>query len=249
MRLVKKYISSLPIEVKCIVLVNLTVYLMTLFAESFMHVRLQDTLGAYPTYSEKFNVLSLFTSMFVHSNNVLHILVNLTLFLVFAPAVVRKIGSKLFILSIAFCGLLGYFFVNYTFHVNKQKIENSIVKVGLEKRDIKVMDGVVDEDYIAELPTLQKQPVREYNRVISKTYGASSYLFGVIALYLILFLLDFKKIFFVLVALYFLGSTVYDLSLGSTILNSSAYAHLGGALGGLLIYFLFKLKKDAIRVL
>ena len=73
MRKIKTYIRNLPIGIKWIVGINLLVYLMSIIVDVFFNIRLQNYLGAYPTYSDNFNPLQLVTHLFTHTFEVYQI--------------------------------------------------------------------------------------------------------------------------------------------------------------------------------
>jgi membrane associated rhomboid family serine protease len=239
METIKKYLFSIPKGVKFIVLINLVVYVLTIFTYYVFDVNLTNYLGAYPTYSEYFNPVGVFTSWFTHSINILHILSNVILFLIFAPSIELKLGAKNMFLIYVLCGLVGYASVNYSYYHNKEKIENSLKVLNIDPLSIEIKDHSVSREYLSTLDEDSIEVVREYNRVISKTYGASSALYGIIAIYLLLNIGNLKKIGFNLLAIYCIGYTTYSLFENTRIFDGSDYAHIGGFMTGL-IFLLIK---------
>lgn len=246
MKKIGTYLRNLPIVVKWIVGINISIYVITLIISLIFGVSIQDYLGAYPSYSENFNVVTIFTSMFVHSMDFTHVLSNMTLMLVFAPFVENNLGSKNFIFSYLFIGVMGYVLINHSYHVNKLNITESIENSGLDVTKIKTINGKVCNECLRSLTKDQSNVVNNYNYIISKTYGASASLFGIIVLYLLLNLLNIKKVFFNILAVYFILNVVFEVFRPQQILNGSQYAHFGGIVGGIIIFILHKIKKGIV---
>jgi membrane associated rhomboid family serine protease len=170
----------------------------------------------------------------------------MVLMLVFAPFVENKIGSKNFLFTYLFVGFFGYLSVNYSYYVNQNNITNSIQNVGLDIEDIKIDNGVVSDDYLLSLNEKQSNVVSNYNYVISKTYGASSALYGMFILYLLFNVFNIKKVIFNLTALYFIGYTLFVVFNHQPILNGGEFAHFGGIVGGVIAFLLYKTKKGIV---
>jgi len=246
MKKIKPYLSNLPKVTKWIVGLNFLIYVIFLMTKIFTGVNLQDYFAAYPTYSENFNVVTIFTSMFVHVIFPSHVITNMVLILIFTPFVENKIGSKNFLFAYFFIGVFGYLSVNYSYHVNQYNITKSIQNVGLNIGDIKIDGGVVSNNYLLSLKENQSNVVSNYNYVISKTYGASAALYGIFILYLLFNIVNVKKIIFNLTALYFIVYTVFVVFNNQPILNGGEFAHFGGIVGGFIIFLLYKTKKGIV---
>lgn len=243
MKKIGTYLRNLPTGVKWIVGINIFIYIMTIFVFSVFGVKLQDYLGAYPTYSDNFSLLTILTSMFTHSMNFTHIFFNMLLMLVFAPFVERKLGYKKFIFYYFLIGVMGYTFINYSYHNNKINIIKSIENVGLNIDDVIIIDGEVSNVYLQSLNINQLESVTNYNYVISKTYGSSSSLFGIIVLYIMFNMLNIRKVLYNVLAIYFIVNATFEVFSYQHILNSSHYAHLGGSVCGFVLFILYKTKK------
>jgi len=249
MKKIKTYLANLvkiPVGVKWIFVINVFVYVLCLVVFDVSNVRLQNYLGMYPTYSDNFNPLQLITNMFTHSMGLSHLFFNMLFFLIFAPFVENKFGTKLFIVIYFICGFLGNVFVTYNYYESKPIIEKSINSVGINIKDIKVSNFLVDESYLSTLSPNQSEVVKDYNNIISKTYGASSALFGIILIYLLFNITNIKKILYNILAIHLIYVVVNGFIYNSVITSGSDYSHVGGLFGGLLIYILFKTKKDII---
>ena len=243
MKTIKTYLTNLPKGVKWVFGVNISIYLLCLITLYGFNYKLQNYLGFYPTYSENFNPLQLITDMFTHSTDINHIFFNMLFFLIFAPFVENKLGTKLFIISYFICGTLGNIFVNYNYHESKVKIEQSIKSASIEVKDIKVTNFLVDESYLDSLNPNQVSVVSDYNYVISKSYGASSSLFGIILIYVLLNFLNIKKVLFNVLCIYLISVVIIGFIFNEIIYSGSDYAHVGGLFGGLLLFVWVKIKK------
>jgi len=241
-----KYLSffkNIPIVTKTIFLVSTFFYLFSNVLYEIFNLKIQNYLGLYPFYSENFNILQLITSPFIHTMSFDHIFFNMLFFLIFAPLVENKIGTKLFFSLCIVSSLLANLFVNYSYYVNKGIIEMEINKSGIDVSKIKIKDGLVDENFLNDLSKEKKEKVMDYNHVISKTYGSSGILYGVIIIYFLLVFINYKKIFFILLSLFLMYNEINNLLNFENLLNCSSYAHVGGMAGGLIIFSLYKIKR------
>jgi membrane associated rhomboid family serine protease len=237
------YFKSIPVITKTICLLSVFFYLFSNVLYGIFNIKIQNYLGLYPFYSENFNILQLITSPFIHSIYFEHIFFNILFFLIFAPLVENKMGTKLFFSLCVVSSLFANLFVNYSYYVNKDIIEMEINKSGIEISNIKIQDGLVDESFLNDLSKEKKEKVMEYNYVISKTYGSSGMLYGIIILYFLLVFINYKKIFFILLSLFLIYNEIYNLIDVQNILNGSSYSHVGGMVGGLIIFLRYKIKK------
>jgi len=243
MKTIKTYISNLPIGVKWIVGINVVIYLTFLIVNNMFGVRLHNYFGAYPTYSDNFNPLQILSSMFVHKLSISHILVNMLVFLIFAPFIEKKFGTKYFIFIYLICGVFAYIAINYSFIKNKTVIEKSILNVGIDVNNIKITNYHVDDNYLSKLKLHQQIKVSDYQYVISKTYGASGAIGGMILIYMLFNIRNIKKIMYIILGSYIIYVTMCAITKESTLLSGSDYAHAGGMLGGLIISLLYVTKK------
>ena len=249
MKKIKTYLANLvklPVGVKWIFGINVAVCAVCLAAFNIFNVKLQNYLGLFPAYSDNFNPLQLITSMFTHSLGLPHIVYNMLFFLIFAPFVENKFGTKFFIISYFVCGFFGNVFITYNYYKIKPIIENSIDSVGVDIKDIKVSDFLVDTTYINTLKPNQVDVVDDYNEVISKTYGASAALFGIVLIYLLFNIINLKKILFVCLGVYLSYGVISGFINNDIITGGSDYSHVGGMFGGLLLFIWFKIKKGTV---
>lgn len=243
MKKILSFYREIPIVTKTVCLVSLTFYLVSNILFNTLNVKIQNYLGLYPFYSENFNWFQLITSPFIHTTSFDHIFFNMLFFLIFAPLVEKKIGTKLFFLLCVVSSLLANLFVNYSYYVNKDIIEMEINKSGIDVAKIKIKDGLVDGYVLNNLSEEKKEKLMDYNNVISKTYGSSGILYGVIIIYFLLFFINYKKIFFILLSLFLIYNEIHNLIYFENLLNCSSYAHVGGITGGLIIFIIYITKK------
>ena len=247
-----RIVKNITPAVKYIVLINIGVSLLCLLFGLIFGYELQFYISAYPTYSEHFHFYQLFTFLFVHSTNPTHIIFNVLYLLLFAPFFERKLGFRKFIIGYFICAWIGYIFINYSYYSDKEIVEKRISAIGINPKTIPLDDRhKVDDVFFATLNEKQKIAVEEYNYVTSKTHGASGALFGFTVFYLILNILNFKKIIFIALGFHLLYSNLEAFLEPSSLMNGSCLAHFGGMIGGFLFvcyYWFYQKKKTKMAV-
>lgn len=232
--------------VKYIVLINIGVSLVCYLFELITGYELQYLISIYPTYSEHFHIYQLFTFLFVHSTNPAHIVFNVLYLLLFAPFFERKLGFRKFIVGYFICAWIGFIFINYSYHIDKETVEKRISAIGINPKTIPLNDThEVDQIYFSMLNKKEKFAVEDYNYVTSKTHGASGALSGFIVFYLFLNILNYRKIIFNALGFFLLYINYESFLQPSSLINGSCMAHFGGMLGGFLFvcyYWVYKLK-------
>ena len=245
MEKIKTYISNLPIGVKWIVGINFVVYIITVFVELSYKVRLQDYLGAYPTYSDNFNPLQIISRLFIHKSNITHLVINTIIFLIFSPFVENKFGTKRFIIVYLLCGIISYVFMDYASYKNKIKIESSITNVGVNISDIKIKNFKIDDEYLSTLNLKQKNVVKLYSNVLTKTVGASSAISGIVFIYLFFNIRNFRKKLPIILSILIGCYLTMNFIKSNEFIITPNYGHFGGLVGGILIS-LFSITKNGI---
>jgi len=115
----KNILSKITPAVKHILFTNILVYLFVVFFDLLLNVNINfEYLGAYCHISDKFNPAQIITYMFTHDIGVSHIVINMFLFLLFAPNFENKYGYKLTIISYIIFGISSYFC--FDFGINKE---------------------------------------------------------------------------------------------------------------------------------
>ena len=224
-----------------IIIANVVFSILTYILFSISKIELQSYLGTYPTYSDHFHYYQLFTFMFIHSANPIHIISNIAFIVIFAPSYESKFGGKKLILTYFICAWSGYLMINIAYYHNKEVIESSILKVGINPNEIKIDKNYkVNEFYLEKLSSHQSNVVRNYNHVTSKTFGASGALFGFVVIYLFMNFNTIRKLPFLVLGLLLIYNNVYESMHYQEIqngLNASSFAHYGGMIGGIVIFF------------
>lgn len=241
------FIKNIPLVTKSILIISVIFYFFSLFLYNLFKIKFENYFGLYPFYSSDFSPYQLITCVFTHMNNFTHLFFNLILILIFAPSVEKKLGTKIFFILCLISSLMANFFVNYTYYVNKKIIENEINRTGVKISEIKIKNGHVDYLYLKNLDVKKRCVVEKYNHVISKTYGSSGVLFGVLIVYFFLNLINYKKIIFLLTCLYLIYIQVDSIINYKNLLDGSSFAHIGGIMGGLLIYFYLIINKIKLK--
>ncbi len=103
---------NLPPVVKNIIIINVLMFLATAILPSFLmkfriHFSLIDKLGMHYILSEKFNIIQMFTYMFMHAPfpNIQHILFNMFAVFMFGPILEQVWGARKFLFYYLLVGL------------------------------------------------------------------------------------------------------------------------------------------------
>lgn len=241
---------SLPPITKNLIIINVLFYFATIVFQ-IEDIDLSVFLGAYYPESPNFKIWEILTHMFMHASypNISHILFNMFALYSFGSVLEQIWGGKKFILFYILCGLgaaVLYSAVNYwQFHdayniliqrgITQEDV-NSILESG---REVRYLDGVVET-----LSTSYK----------SSAVGASGAIYGLLVAFAFMFPNAGLALIFIPVpikAKYFVpGVLALDLILGfngGSIFGASTgiahFAHIGGALVGFLLMWLWKKKQ------
>jgi membrane associated rhomboid family serine protease len=239
MKTIKTYITNLPVGVKTIIGINLFFYLISSISLFIFSFDVNYYFGFHPTHSGEFKFYQLFTFMFTHSYDPIHITLNLILFLFFSVSFERKFGIKNYILvyitTSLVCVLSFNFLKNYEIEYCKKK---------LISKNIDVRSITQDDQY--QYPKETRILIDRY--FDSQTYGvgASGALFGFVGTFMFFNIISLKKIKTILIfcfAGYMIYNNIvifypYDYNL-----SGSAIGHLGGLVTGLILSLYFKIKK------
>lgn len=105
----KKLLFKITPAVKHILITNIIVYLFVVVFDLFFRVNINfDYLGAYCHVSDNFNPLQIITYMFTHDISPFHIIMNMLLFLLFAPNFENRYGYRLTLISYIIFGISSY---------------------------------------------------------------------------------------------------------------------------------------------
>lgn len=245
MKTIKKYLMGLPRGTKIIVGLNILVYVLFTLLFFLTGIELHRFFAVYPTYSENFHFYQIITCMFVHSIEPTHVIMNLIFVFTLVPNIEKRIGLKNLVISFIIIGITAFISVNFSYHNNKQTIEKQINDIGIDVSDIKLnnSNSQVSQDYLITFEQKRFDTIEQYNHIISKSYGVSGFLFGIILLYVMFNIFNLRKILVVILCLYMMITTFTGVVNPPTILNGSHFAHFGGLVGGLMVYIYLKIKK------
>ena len=239
----KTYLSNLPKSIKVLLLINIVVYFIFIISDWVFLYDLNYIFGTYPTCSENFKVYRIFTHMFSHNINPDHIIGNLIIFLLFAPAVSRVIGDnntiKLYVIS----GLISFLLFNYIMNNKHNEIVDKLTKTGFDVKKINQDNhGYLEMSSFDNANEKQKELIHLYSYTNSYLTGASGSIFAFIIIYPFLFIKRKKSILLNLLVLLLvidLIDTVINNYIG--ILGTMA-AHMGGVIGGIVFFIVWHLK-------
>ena len=252
----KTYLSNLPKSIKVLLLINIVVYFIFIITDWVFSYDLNYIFGAYPVWTEKFELYRIFTFMFSHDINPDHIIVNLITLLLFAPAVSRVIGDNNTIKLYIFSGLISFFLFNYQMYNQHNEIVDKLTKTGFDVKKIKQDNhGYMEIGTFDNTNKRQKRLLEVYPTTSGRLYGASGSILGFMIIYPFLFIKRKKSILLNLIVLYFviditlmvINTVIYhDLDeLGTT------FGHLGGVIGGIVFFivWLLYLKNKSVNYL
>ena len=246
MNRIKTYISNLPKSIKVLLLINIVAYFIFIITYVCFLYNLKCIFGAYPTCSEKFKVFKIFTYMFSHDIIPDHIISNLILFLLFAPAVSRVIGDNNTIKLYIFSGLISFLSFNYIMNNKHNEIVDKLTETGFDVRKIKQDNhGHIEMSTFDNTNKKQERLLNEYPHTNGRLYGASGSIFAFMIIYPFLFIKRKKSILLNLIVLYFVIDTIL-MVINIVIYHDIYYlgtpfSHLGGFIGGI-VFFIFWLR-------
>ena len=244
----KTYLSNLPKSIKVLLLINIVVYFIFIITDWVFSYDLNYIFGTYPTCSEKFKMFKIFTHMFSHNINPDHIIGNLIIFLLFAPAVSRVIGDnntiKLYVIS----GLISFLSFNYIMNNKHNEIVDKLTKTGFDVKKIKESES---DAIFNNTNEKQNKLICMYRKTNNYLTGSSGSIFAFIIIYPFLFIKRKKTILLNLLVLLLvidLIDTVMNTYIG--ILGTMA-AHMGGVIGGIVFFivWLLYLKNKSVNYL
>jgi len=248
----KTYLSNLPKSIKVLLLINIVVYFIFIISDWFFSYNLNYTFGVHPTCSEKFKVFKIFTHMFSHTINPDHIIGNLIIFLLFAPAVSRIIGDNNTIKLYVFSGLISFFSFNYIMNNKHNEIVDKLTKTGFDVKKIKQDNyGYLEMSSFDNANEKQKGLIHLYRQTNTYLTGSSGSIFAFMVIYLFLFIKRKKSILLNLLAL------LLVIDLIDTVINTyidilgTMAAHMGGVIGGIVFFivWLLYLKNKTVNYL
>ena len=224
MKIIKTFIIELPRGVKFIILINSAIYFVCVILSVFS-IDLFKALSFHSFVDTNFRLYQLVTSVFVHSFNIDHILVNSIFFLVFAPGIERKIKTRNFIALYLISGISSVIVAEYFLH-QKYIDYNELIKIcnrsnsPFKELEISSVTSDLNTNYIL---------------------GSSGAIFGVLMYYFLDNFLILKKIGYVLfLSIFFIMAIITVITNLNPTSKISESAHLGGSISGAIYFFAYK---------
>ena len=238
----KTYLSNLPKSIKVLLLINIVIYFISIIIDWVFSYNLNKTFGAYPIWTEKFEVYRLFTFMFSHNINPDHIIVNLITLLLFAPAVSRVIGNNNTIKVYVFSGLISFFLFNYQMYNQHNEIVDKLTKTGFDVKKIKLTEGGYMEISPLDITNKrQKRLLEVYVTTNGFLCGSSGSIFAFMVIYLFLFIKRKKSILLNLLVLLLVFNVINKEIKHNIDYLGTIAAHMGGVIGGIVFFIVWLL--------
>ena len=240
---------NMPPVVKNLLLINVVLLLANFLFLSW-GTDLNKILGAYYWGSEQFEPYQIITHMFMHDNKgFMHILFNMFALVMFGGQIERVWGPKRFLIYYLICGLGSYLLHNM---VNAIEIHNLVANLSADQSEFFMREGF---DLIEENKIYTRMPESTqlglYFAYNIPMVGASGAIFGLLAAFAYLFpntelMLLFPPIpikakWFVLM---YAGLEVYLGFKNSAGDSVAHFAHIGGALFGLIMLLIWQRKRN-----
>ncbi|MCO5258830.1 MAG: rhomboid family intramembrane serine protease [Crocinitomicaceae bacterium] len=248
--------NNIPIVTKNILLINILVYVVMMVGINMGFVQLPFYLSAHYFNVPTFQPYQIVTHMFTHdSSNILHILFNMLLLVMFGSHLERIWGPKRYFIFYFACGIGALVLYNSMGVLEVYRIKQALIADGYNI-DI-VNEYLWGNGGVKELPIHSDMSQYLYNDYSAMTYssmaGASGAVFGLLAAFAVLFpntelMLLFPPI--PIKAKFLIGGylayEIYMSFISTRIDNIAHLAHVGGALVGI-IFVLYWRKKDRHR--
>jgi membrane associated rhomboid family serine protease len=243
-------LSNIPQVTKNLLLLNIMLYIVSLFMAS-NGVDFMQLLGAHYLNSPLFQPFQVITHMFMHSlGDFMHILFNMLLLVMFGAHLEQLWGPKRFFLFYMASGLGAFALYNSIGVYELYQLKQEIIASGY---DLDILNNKVLNKQFEEIPLLAANSNELINRYINMCYsnmvGASGAIFGILAGFAVLFPNTKLMLLFppIPIKAKFLIGGYLAFEIYSSIFNSTDHiahlAHVGGAIVGILIILIWR-KKD-----
>ncbi len=229
----RRAFDSIPPVTKNLILINIVVWLFMMVVGRRLGSGILDFGGLHFFEASDFNVLQVFTYMFMHSTqNFAHILFNMFTLFMFGGLLERTLGSKRFLFYYLSCG------------VGAALVQEAVWALTWEGIFAKMMhvDSATFQQILAH--SSKEQVADALNSFI--TVGASGAIFGVLLAFGMLFPNLPTYLMFIPVPIkakwMVIGYGVLELLIGLSQANDGVahFAHLGGMLFGFIIIWYWK---------
>ncbi len=254
---------NLPPVVKNIIIINVLMFLATAILPSFflnfgIHLNLIDRLGMHYILSEKFNIIQMFTYMFMHAPfpNIQHILFNMFAVFMFGPILEQVWGARKFLFYYLLVGLGAGIIQQLFWHIEFGGLF-SAMNHAIDFNDMTILTPYQDKlskyflvsghfDSIS-ISHISRMKIDLQNALL--TVGASGSVFGLLLAFGWLFPEQRLYLMFIpypIRARYFvIGYAFIELFLGVANFSGDSvahFAHLGGMLFGLVAMLYWRKK-------
>jgi membrane associated rhomboid family serine protease len=249
MKKIITYFKNLPLSIKYLLAINISVNFLFIFSNQIFNYDLNDFFGAYRTGCNDFNIFQILTFMFCHSLDLSHLTFNLFFFLIFAPKISKIIGDKKTIVLYVLSGIISFIFFNHKMNLQNKEISNKLINSGIKIENIK--ENYYEEKNINEFASYnrdQKYLIDKFKMTNKPLIGASGSIFAFMIIYPFFF---YTKKFSILPNIILLLNVylLIDMLINDYFYCSgTAFGHLGGVVGGLIFLFfiIFLNKKKGV---
>lgn len=229
------FFDNIPPVTKNLIIINLIIWGFTFIAPASVTGKLLQFGALHYIHASHFNVVQMFTYMFMHDvNSFTHILFNMFALFMFGRTIESVVGSKRFLFYYISCGVGAAIIQEATWMLT---INDQLgTMYGLPASEI---PEAIDRGYLADLPLA-------YNML--STIGASGAVYGVLLAFGMFFPNMSLYIMFIPVPIkakwMVIGYGVIELLIGMAGARDGVahFAHLGGMIFGLLIILYWRKK-------
>lgn len=247
------FLNRIPPVTKNLLLINVALYLVSMFFKSTGGLDLGSLLGSHYILSPVFEPFQVVTHMFMHSSrSILHIFMNMFLLVMLGSHLERLWGAKHYFIFYFACGLGAFLLTNIVSSIEYNSLVEGMTSLGVNQNSINNAIPNVTwgnyqtyEDEFGKLITTDAQAkaaVDYVNFMLVPGVGASGAIFGLLAAFGILFPnTEFQLIIppMPVKAKYLIGIYVlYEIYRGLNPTpgdNVAHWAHIGGAIVGAII--------------
>jgi membrane associated rhomboid family serine protease len=239
-----KFVKNIPMGIKILLSINLIVFFGFMILETCFNLNLTTYFSANIISSGYFNPIQIITYMFVHSNSdFLHIISNLILLMIFGISLEHRIGCKHIIILYVISGICSFMFFNIIKEIEKTEFRQICSEHNIELSKLSQNKaGKYDyNDYYISLNSKQLNILNQYRQINAIFLGASGSVAGIMVMFVLIYLFNFKYIFQLLIGLFFITISLLALKTYNTETSGVTYGHLGGLIMGMLYFIVYRL--------
>lgn len=242
MKTLKKWYRNLTSSIKVTILICIIFYVLTIVFDFYYDLSLNYILGVYPVFSDNFKVYQIFTFLYTHSINPLHIIGNVLILILFGNPISKVIGDKNTYIFIFLTSIFSFITFSSFKTYENNRFKNKMIELGIDVSKIKQdINGSVKLEPFSHCTQKQLDYIYYYPYTNSSLSGLSGTCMGFIVCYFFL-VKDRKKILNLLILL-FLFQEITFIMYNDLTISGTTFGHLGGLIGGLIFLSLYKIKK------